>query len=165
MICLKRQLGRNLFSFFSIPRREDNCFKSTDVRAYFIFGAGAGAFGSKLNIWSPNWSFQLPTIFFRAGAGAFGSKLNIWSPIWSFQLPTIFFRAGAGAFSSKKKNETRAVKVNLQRWNQSFCLLCFRLQCKCSCQTPFYVKSNSVQLVMAVLRLCYKYELCPFDCS
>ena len=30
---------------------------TTDVKAYFIFGAGAGAFGSKLNIWSPNWSF------------------------------------------------------------------------------------------------------------
>ena len=33
----------------------------TDVRAYFIFGARAGAFGSKLNI----WSFWLPTNFWR----------------------------------------------------------------------------------------------------
>ena len=34
-------------------------------QAYFIFGAGAGAgaFSSKLDIQSPNWSFKLPTMF------------------------------------------------------------------------------------------------------
>ena len=86
--------------------------RATDGQAWFVFGAGAGAFSSKLIFWSWSWSFWLQTIFwelelellapieiFGAGAGAFDSEL--------------FF--GAGAFSSK--NQSAEIFVIHTHWS------------------------------------------------
>ena len=81
-----------------------SCFKvipgcGTVGQAYFIFGAGAGAFSSKLNIQSPNWSLQLPTIFLELELELLAPR-KVLKKEPELSAPESVFRAGAGAFDS-----------------------------------------------------------------
>ena len=82
-----------------LPKRSLCVILVTVGQAYFIFGAGAGAFSSKLNIQSPNWSLQLPTIFLELELELLAPR-KVLKKEPELSAPESVFRAGAGAFDS-----------------------------------------------------------------
>ena len=84
-----------------------------------------------------------PHYFFKAEAEAFGSKLNIWSPIWSFKLAKKFLGAGAGAFSSNKNLKQELSSSIFCDGTRAFA--CFVLDCNAGAHAKPHFMSNPTQ--------------------